>query len=124
MDYCGLTRKAFRSQKKRSCAETAGLTLFLRTAKETFGSGVREGWAALGTVRSLLIHLLAILVSRTVDLYMLTRTDAHGWLPPKVGCMFSRMDALNPLRLYHQTRSSTLSVDAQMWCGSDVNAGD
>jgi len=56
-------------------------------------------------------------------LYMSTRRAAPGWLPLKVGCMFSRMDEFNPLHRYHQMRSSIPSVDGQMWCGSDVNAG-
>ncbi len=64
------------------------------------------------------------LVWSTMGLYMSTRRAAPGSLPLKVGCMFSRMAAFNPLHRYHQMRSSIPSVDGQMWCGPDGNAGD
>src|ERR1700687_1500894 len=107
-----------------SFAETAELMLCSRTAKEISGSEVREGWGAFGTVHSSTIHLLVIVVSNPMAPYMSTRRAAPGLLPLKVGCMFSRMDAFNPLHRYHQMRSSIPSVDGQMWCGWDVNAGD
>ena len=49
---------------------------------------------------------------------------APGWLPLKVGCMFSRMDTFNPLHRYPPMRSSIPSVEGQTRCGPDANARD
>ena len=48
----------------------------------------------------------------------LVRAPAQG-----VGCMFSTTAAFNPLHRYHQIMWSIPSVDGQMRCGPDVNAG-
>src|SRR5258707_629837 len=117
-------RKAFRSEKKVNFAETAVLTFSSRTAKGISGSGLREGWPAFETVRLSLIHLLTILISSTVGLHMSTRRAAPGSLPLKVGCMFFKMAALNPLQRYQHVMSFIPSVDGQMRCGLDVNAAD
>src|SRR6266850_82124 len=57
-------------------------------------------------------------------LYMSTWRDASGSLPVEVGYMFSRMDTFNPLHRYQKMKSSIPSVEGQMWCGLDVNAGE
>jgi hypothetical protein len=107
-----------------SFAETAELTFCSRTAKEISGSEVRDG---LGRIRDSAFVTYSSVSDRRFEhngpVYVDPRA-APGWLPLKVGCMFSRMDAFNPLHRYHQMRSSIPSVDGQMRCGSDVNAGD
>ena len=51
--------------------------------------------------------------------------EGRTWFAPTQGGLyFSRTDRFNPLHRYHQMRSSIPSMDGQMWCGWDVNAGD